>query len=53
MEFRVPRRFLNLKSLCSDTPVLAYADYTKPFMLHTDASKWVGGCVVSCARGWY
>ena len=26
------------KKICSESPVLAYADYTKPFVLHTDAS---------------
>ena len=31
--------FKELKDLCSNMPVLAYADYTKRFMLHTDASK--------------
>ena len=31
--------FEHLKHLCSQTPILAYADYTKPFQLHTDASK--------------
>ena len=31
--------FKELKDLCSNTPVLAYADYTKKFMLHTDASE--------------
>ena len=31
--------FKHLKCLCSQTPILAYADYTKPFQLHTDASK--------------
>ena len=30
--------FEALKSICSECPVLAYADYTKPFVLHTDAS---------------
>ena len=35
--------FEHLKHLCSQTPILAYADYTKPFQLHTDASKkWSG-----------
>ena len=29
--------FEALKSICSECPVLAYADYTKPFVLHTDA----------------
>ena len=31
--------FRNLKSICMDTPVLAYANYKKPFRLNTDASK--------------
>ena len=31
--------FLLLKRLCTEEPVLAYADYTKPFKVHTDASK--------------
>ena len=31
--------FEHLKHLCSQTPILAYADYTKPFQLHTDASE--------------
>ena len=26
-----------LKQLCSSTSILAYADYSKPFKLHTDA----------------
>ena len=29
--------FDNLKELCTITPILAYADFTKPFKLHTDA----------------
>ena len=29
--------FDTLKAICSECPVLAYADYTKPFVLHTDA----------------
>ena len=30
--------FEKLKQLCSQTPILAYANYEKPFKLHTDAS---------------
>ena len=28
-----------MKELCSQTPILAYANYKKPLKLHTDASK--------------
>ena len=31
--------FEQLKQLCSQTPILAYANYNKPFKLHTDASE--------------
>ena len=31
--------FEHLKQLCSQTPILAYANYTKPFKLHIDASE--------------
>ena len=31
--------FEHLKQLCSQTPILAYANYIKPFKLHTDASE--------------
>ena len=27
------------EQLCSQTPILAYANYKKPFKLHTDASE--------------
>ena len=30
--------FDELKEACCAVPVLAYADYTQPFMLHTDSS---------------
>ena len=30
--------FERLKEICTQTPVLGYADYTKPFRLNTDAS---------------
>ena len=31
------KAFLELKEICSNTPVLAYANYQKPFKVHTDA----------------
>ena len=31
--------FNKLKGICSDTPILAYADYSKCFKVHTDASE--------------
>ena len=31
--------FEHLKHLCSQTSILAYANYMKPFQLHTDASE--------------
>ena len=31
--------FEHLKQLCSQSPILAYANYKKPFKLHTDASE--------------
>ena len=31
--------FNKIKQLCSQTPILAYANYKKPFKLHTDASE--------------
>ena len=31
--------FEQLKHLCSQTPILAYANYKKPFKLHPDASE--------------
>ena len=38
--------FKSLKDICSCTPVLAYADYTKPFRVHTDASELGLGAVL-------
>ena len=35
---RCQESFDSLKNICSECPVLAYADYTKPFVLYTDAS---------------
>ena len=38
--------FKHLLHLCSQTPILAYANYQKPFKLHTDASKHGLGVVL-------
>ena len=35
-----------MKQLCSQTPILAYANYQKPFKLHTDASEKRIGAVL-------
>ena len=32
------KAFDNHKELCTTTPILAYADFGKPFKLHTNAS---------------
>ena len=39
--------FQQLKEICTKTPVLAYANYEKPFKLTTDASKKGLGAVLS------
>ena len=36
--FEMARSFDKLKELCNSTPILAYADFGKPFKSHTDAS---------------
>ena len=38
--------FEHLKQLCSQTPILAYANYQRPFKLHTDASENGLGAVI-------
>ena len=38
--------FQKLKQPCSSTPILAYADYSKPFKLHTDACNLRLGAVL-------
>ena len=38
--------FEYLKHLCSQTPILAYADYKKPFQLHTDTIESGLGAVL-------
>ena len=39
--------FEALKQTCITAPILAFADYTKPFLLETDASKDGLGAVLS------
>ena len=41
------KSFNALKQVCMGTPVLAFTDYTKEFLLETDASKEVLGEVLS------
>ena len=41
------RAFQNLKELCSNTPCLAYSDYTSCFKLYTDASEQGLGAVLA------
>ena len=49
------RAFKALKQACMTAPVLAFTDYTTPFLLETDASKDRLGAVLSQkqADGWY
>ena len=43
--------FDKLKEMCSSTPVLGFADYHKPFILHTDTSGDGLGAVLSQDQG--
>ena len=43
---RCQKSFDALKEICSESPVLAYAGYTKPFVLHTDASTTGLGAIL-------
>ena len=36
---RCQQSFDELKFLCTTTPILGYADFTRPFKLHTDACR--------------
>ena len=49
------RAFEALKQACMTAPILAFADYTKPFLLETDVSKDGLGAVLlqKQADGWY
>ena len=40
------RAFEKLNDLCTNTPILAYANYKKPFQLQTDASDLGLGAVL-------
>ena len=45
------RAFKALQQVCMTVPILAFADYTKPFLLETDTSKdGLGG--QCCCRSW-
>ena len=39
--------FDTLKQLCTEAPILAYADYKRPFKVYTDASEIGLGAVIS------
>ena len=43
---RCQQAFDDLKKLCTTTPILAYANFTKPFKLHTDACGTGFGAVL-------
>ena len=43
---RCQESFDSLERICSESSVLAYADYSKPFVLHTDASTMGLGVVL-------
>ena len=43
--------FNQLKRLCSEAPILAYTDYTKPFRVYMDASEIGLGAVISQKQG--
>ena len=49
------KAFEALKQVCMQSPVLAFTDYTKDFLLETDASKEGLGAVLSQKQedGWF
>ena len=44
--YRCQQSFNDLKHLCTMVPILAYANFTKPFKLHTDACESGLGAVL-------
>ena len=42
---RCQQAFDDLKKLCTMAPILAYANFTKPFKLHTDAGSGLGAVI--------
>ena len=47
---RCQKAFDDLKTLCTTAPILVYADFTKPFKLHTDACSTGLGAVLYQTR---
>ena len=47
---RCQQAFDDLKKLCTTVPILAYADFSKPFRLHTDACSIGLGAVLYQTR---
>ena len=46
MEWKLWGIISKLKQLCSSTPILPYADYAKPFKLHTDVCNLGLGAIL-------
>ena len=45
------KAFKTLKQVCMTTPILVFADYTKPFLLKTNPiQRWIVGGVVTAER---
>ena len=47
---RCQQAFDDLKNLCTTAPILVYADFSKPFKLHTDACGMGLGAVLYQTR---